>query len=111
MIVSECHRIFPDSCEWKIIPEGVYVCGSGLIRPEQLQLNKARVYTARYEDEYAAAAKEYGVPVELLIACSMTESAPKNAETCIREEPGCLMVGDQYGDFGSGFCWTGTAMT
>jgi hypothetical protein len=72
MILSEFHNKFPGSCLWRVTEQGIEVKGSGLIQPAADQLARAGKYTDLYAGLYAAAAKEYGVPVELLIACSMT---------------------------------------
>jgi hypothetical protein len=56
-------------------------------------LARAQRYWTKYRDHYQSAAKEFGVPVQLLMACSLTESVERtgvNPETCERQEPGYI---------------------
>jgi hypothetical protein len=90
---------------WKITDQGIVVQGSGLILINAPELARAQKYMAKYANEYAAASKgTWGVPVELLVACSMTESAPVNPETCVREGPGYVSDEQTPMDISAGFC-------
>jgi hypothetical protein len=60
--------------------------------PSPAEDKHGQEYMAKYAAEYAKISLELGIPVELLIACSLTESAPKNPETCVRLEPGYVKV-------------------
>ena len=51
-----------------------------------------------------ASSVEYGVPVELLMACTLTEAAAKNPETCVREEPGYVSDDKTPARISAGMC-------
>jgi hypothetical protein len=104
MNLIEFHQQFPDSCRWRVTSQGVEVEGAGLIRSHPGQMDRARVLTDKYEHLYAAASREFGVPMELLIACSLTESAVKNPETCFRQEPGFVSDAATPHRISAGFC-------
>lgn len=88
MILSDFHQKFPGSVRWRVTQDGVEIEGQGLIKPASAFLSRAVQFIKEFGSLFVAAAAEYGVPVELLIANSLTESAIKNPVTCIRKEPG-----------------------
>jgi hypothetical protein len=87
MQISEYHQQFPGSVRWRVVPEGVDVEGAGLIVPEPGQLSRAKEFVDRWALGYAAASAEFGVPVELILACSLTEAAVKDPAKSVRLEP------------------------
>ena len=104
MKLIEYHNMF-GGVSWKITDQGIVVQGSGLILINAPELARAQKYMAKYANEYAAASKgTWGVPVELLVACSMTESAPVNPETCVREGPGYVSDEQTPMHISAGFC-------
>jgi hypothetical protein len=95
MNLSEFHSKFPGSIRWRVTPTGIEIENQGLVGVSTPFLLRAKKYVAQYGQAFLGAAAEYGVPVELLIACSLTESLNDNPktpqhenETCCREEPG-----------------------
>jgi hypothetical protein len=68
------HRHFPDGVSWALSPRGVSIDGA----PAQGTPGKpttVRTIWQRYGALCAAAAKQYGVPVELIVATIATESS------------------------------------
>jgi hypothetical protein len=54
-------------------------------------LTRASAIVTRFAPLFAAASKKHTVPVELLMACALTESGPgDHPETSVRQEPGFL---------------------
>ncbi|MBM3774212.1 MAG: lytic transglycosylase domain-containing protein [Acidobacteria bacterium] len=104
MVLTEFHSMFPGSIRWRVTPRGVECEGSGLAPVSAAARKRAREYLTRYRALYAAASQAYGVPVELLIACSLTESDPAKPETCFREEPGFVSDAETPDRVSAGFC-------
>ena len=92
---SDWHQKYADSVRWRVTPAGIEIEPGALIEPTPGQ----RVRTAQYirwcRPAFEAAAICYGVPIDLLLACALTESSADNPATplrenemCVREEPG-----------------------
>lgn len=97
MKLTEFHSRFPGSVNWRVTPQGVDIQGAGFVPVSAAALARTKTYVDWYADYFRQAATETGVPVELLIACSLTESINDNPktrmhenETCVREEPGFI---------------------
>lgn len=90
MNLSEYHHKFPDSVQWRVTPDGVEVYGQGLITYSDAALKRAKTFMNRYGDSFLYAAVQYHVPVEILVACALTEADIKEPETCFRKEPGYI---------------------
>lgn len=86
--LSEYHAKFPGGKRWKVTSQGVEVEGDGLVKFDTGMLARATALCGKHAGSFAASSMKYGVPVELLMACTLTEGAAKNPETCVREEPG-----------------------
>ena len=109
-MLSQFHAKFPGGCRWRITAEGIEIEGSGLIE-FGAAVPRTKAFIARYADVASAAAAEYGVPVELLIACSLTEAEADNPKTelhenevCVRKEPGFRSVAETPGRISAGMC-------
>lgn len=92
---SEFHQKYADSVRWRVTPAGIEIEPGTPIEPTPAQRARTTQYIDRYQQAFEAAATHYGVPIELLIACALTESSADNLktpvrenETCVREEPG-----------------------
>jgi hypothetical protein len=102
MILSEFHNAF-NGVFWRVSEKGIELKDGGLI--SFVQFSPRTVATAtKYAAEYTAASKISGVPVELIVACSLTEGAIKNFETCVREEPGYVSDEATPGRISAGCC-------
>jgi len=88
------HCKFPGGARWRVVREGVEVEGQGLVKYDGAMYSRAVALCGKHAQAIADASVEYGVPAELLMACALTESAVKNPETCVREEPGYGRRGD-----------------
>lgn len=86
--MTEYHSQFPGSVKWRITGAGVDIEGKGVEAPSAAEDVRAQKYMSTYTAAYAQISVELAIPVELLIACSLTESAAVSPETCFREEPG-----------------------
>src|SRR5262249_26101991 len=104
MNLSEYHSKFPGGCRWKITTAGVDVEGHGLVSYDKAMYARATALCGKHIQAFCDASLGYGVPVELLMAGALTESAPKNAETCVREEPGYVSDDKTPARISAGLC-------
>ena len=112
MKLSEFHSLFPGSVRWRITAaSGCDVEGVGVELPDAANMRRAITTTTKYASAYSQAAVAARVPVELLIACSLTEATPDNPNTdvdeqvtCIRKEPGYVSDAQTPGKISAGFC-------
>ncbi len=104
MNLAEFHSKFPGGARWRVTASGVEVEGKGLEPLPVPYLRRGRDLAAKYKEKYAAAAEEFQIPVELLVACSLTEAAPINPETSVREEPGFVSDDKTPNRISAGFC-------
>jgi hypothetical protein len=102
--LDQFHSIFPGGIRWRVTPDGVDCEGSGRVPVTDPVRKRASSYVKSYGDQYAAASKAYGVPIELLIACSLTEASPVDPEKCCREEPGFVSDASTPNRVSAGFC-------
>ena len=102
--LTEFHSIFPGGVRWRVAARGVECEGSGIVPVSSPARDRAAGYIAKYREQYVAASAESGVPVELLIACSLTESSAKDPERCVRQEPGYLSDEATPHRISAGFC-------
>ncbi len=79
------HRRFPDSVQWALRPEGVSVEGAAPETTAGEPRTVRRIWEA-YGDSIARWGRDFGVPVELVIATISTETGGK--ADARREEPG-----------------------
>jgi hypothetical protein len=86
--LTEFHQVFPESVRWRITPSGVEIENSGLIPVPDAARKRCLDYLARFAEHFAWVSREYQVPVELLIACALTESVSSDPTGCLRKEPG-----------------------
>ena len=84
MNLYEYHSKFPGGVRWKVTPQGVDVEGQGLVKYDKAMYARAAALCGKHADAFAASSVKYGVPVELLMACTLTEGAAKSPETCVR---------------------------
>lgn len=78
------HRKFPESVNWKLTADGISIEGAEAERTAGKPTTVTRIWE-QYGEACTYWAKEYGVPVELIVATIATESRGEpNAE---REEP------------------------
>jgi hypothetical protein len=82
----------------------VEVEGAGLVKYDNGMYARAAALCGKHVDAFAASSVKYGVPVELLMACTLTEGAAKNPETCVREEPGYLSDEKTPARISAGMC-------
>lgn len=92
---SDWHQKYADSVRWRVTTAGIEIEPCALIEPTPAQRVRTDQYIRSYRPAFEAAAICYGVPIELLIACALTESSSDNPKTpvreneiCVREEPG-----------------------
>lgn len=104
MNLNEYHSQFPGSVKWRITEAGVDIEGKGVESPSPAEDKRAQEYMAKYKLEYAKVSVELDIPVELLVACSLTESAAVNPETCFREESGYVSDAVTPRRISAGFC-------
>ncbi|HUS07149.1 MAG TPA: transglycosylase SLT domain-containing protein [Bryobacteraceae bacterium] len=104
MSLAEFHRIFPDSIQWRVTPLGVEIENQGLVVVSSAVQKRAALYLQNYGAAYAAASAEFKVPIELLIACSLTEAAVVDPENCCRQEPGYISDEKSPDRVSAGFC-------
>ena len=71
---------------WRLTPPGIELAGEAAARRTPGEPRLAAACWARHGAEMCAAARRFGVPVELLLATALTESGGNAA--AIREEPG-----------------------
>lgn len=90
MDLSSFHRVFPGSIRWRITEQGIEIEDAGPVRFSAPAFGRARRFATAYRAAYITASAATGVPVELVLACSLTEAAVKNPEASIREEPGYI---------------------
>ncbi|WP_165943258.1 transglycosylase SLT domain-containing protein [Roseicella aquatilis] len=88
------HEMFPDGVSWALTRDGIAVEG-GAARGTAGQPTTIRTIWKRYGDLCSAAARHYGVPVELIVATIATESGgdpnARRAERRINDESVGLM--------------------
>ncbi|MGW0196577.1 transglycosylase SLT domain-containing protein [Nonomuraea sp. NPDC003201] len=82
--LTEFHG-YQDSVTWRLTRSGVEISGTGVERTKGRPVTVTRVWEA-YARQINLAAKAYGVPAELIVACICTESAGN--PDAVREEPG-----------------------
>lgn len=105
MILTDYHSKFAGGVRWRINPAGrVEVEGEGCVACPPGVSARAAKLVDQYKADYAAASSEFQVPVELLIACSLTEAAVKNPESSLREEPGFVSDAATPHRVSAGFC-------
>lgn len=78
--------------------------GQGLVKYDAAMYARAAALCGKHTQSFCDASTEYGVPVELLMACALTESAAKNPETCVREEPGYVSDDKTPARISAGLC-------
>jgi hypothetical protein len=78
------HRHFQDGVSWALTPQGISV-DSGPAASTPGEPATCRAVWKRYGDLFSAAARQYGVPVELLVATCLAES--RGIPTARRAEP------------------------
>jgi len=88
--LSEYHFVFPGSVLWRVTPEGVEVQGGGLIPASQAALERAKQFAEQFGSAIAGASQKTDVPVELILACCLTEAGDKDPARSIRYEPGYI---------------------
>jgi hypothetical protein len=91
MRLSEYHAKFPGGIRWRIALEGVELEGKGLLKYNTQMYETAAAFVGQYGEAFASVSKEYGVPMELLIACASTQS-PGGPVKFVWRDPG--YVGD-----------------
>jgi Transglycosylase SLT domain len=104
MSLTEYHSKFAGGVRWKVTDCGVEVEGAGLVKYDNGMYARAAALCGKHVDAFAASSVKYGVPVELLMACTLTEGAAKNPETCVREEPGYLSDEKTPARISAGMC-------
>lgn len=83
--LGEPHRRFPDSVQWALRPEGVSVEGAEPETTDGEPRTVRRVWET-YGDSIARWGRDFGVPVELVLATICTETGGR--ADARREEPG-----------------------
>jgi hypothetical protein len=86
--LSEYHAKFPGGCSWKINTQGVDAEGAVPIIGSKAMYSRAALLCNTHRQSFAFASAEFGVPVELLMACALIESAANDPETFVRQKPG-----------------------
>ena len=90
--LREPHGAFDSTARWRLIPSGLAV--DGVVRGSGGEPVTARQAVEFFGQEFRIAAREFGVPVELLIACACAEAGVhirqgyEAARTSERREPG-----------------------
>lgn len=88
--LSTPHRRFEGSVLWSVSRNGIEVQGKGLIPSSPQQYRRAERFLGIWGGPYAAAASRHKVPVELIIACSLTEAGLRRPATECCKEPGYI---------------------
>jgi hypothetical protein len=102
MILSEFHNAF-NGVFWRVTEQGVELKDRGrdlpgpVLAPDCGDRNKVRSRIRNREQDFRCS-------VELIVACSLTEGAIKNFETCVREEPGYVSDEATPGRISAGCC-------
>jgi hypothetical protein len=65
---------------------------------------RAAALCGKHAQSFADSSVNYQVPVELLMACTLTESAAKNPEYSVREEPGYISDENTPARISAGIC-------
>src|SRR5262249_34074985 len=104
MNLTEFHSKFPGSVRWRLTVKGVEVEGQGLVQFREAMLVRAKDLMSKHAEAFAAASQEFGVPIELLMACALTEAAVRNPETSVRKEPGYVSDAKTPGRISAGLC-------
>ena len=87
MRLTEYHAKFPGGIRWRITLEGVELEGQGLLRHNTSMHERGLAMLGQYAAEFADVSREFAVPVELPIACALTQSAI-GPERYVRRDPG-----------------------
>ena len=104
MTLSEYHSKFPGSVRWRVTGRGIDVEDVGPLDCDIQMYNRAKALCTKHAQAFAASSVTYQVPVELLMACALTESAAKDPETCVREEPGFISDEKTPARISAGLC-------
>ena len=88
--MTNFHRRFAGSVRWRVTKDGIEVEGSGLIPVSAARAQRCGEFLGCWRSEFAAAATTWNVPVELLLATALTESALVNPLKSVRIEPGWM---------------------
>jgi len=88
------HKHFQDGVSWQLTKDGISIDGAPAVGSMGRPTTVTRIWT-QYSDRCKAAAKEYGVPIELIVATIATESSgnpsARRAERRLRTESVGLM--------------------
>lgn len=95
--LTQPHGAFDSTARWHLTPRGLAV--NGVVTGTPGEPETARKAFAFFGIEFRAAAKQYGVPIELLVACACAESGVhirqgrEQARMSERREPGFTSYG------------------
>ena len=102
--ISEYHAKFPRGVRWKITAKGSMWKASAMVNYDRAMYARAEALCKTHVESFAFASAEFGVPVELLMACALTESSAKDPETCVRQEPGYISDNETPSRISAGIC-------
>jgi hypothetical protein len=85
MALTEWHRRFAGSVQWRLTPQGVEIDGSGVERTKGAPVTATRIWE-RYGAHVNRIARERRVPCALIVATIATESG--GDPSAVRMEPG-----------------------
>lgn len=102
--LSEFHSVFPGSVRWRLTPSGIEIEAVGHITVGSSARTRTRAYLSKFGEMYASASTEYSVPLELLVACSLTEGAVADPEKSVRKEPGYISDAQTPNRISVGLC-------
>ena len=88
----------------QVTNQGVEVEGAGLVKYDNPMYARATALCGKHAQAFADSSVTYQVPAELLMACTLTESAAKNPEYSVREEPGYLSDDQTPARISAGIC-------